>query len=382
MNYKALRWKKWGKILVLIAISIISLYFAKTYYANHLRIEGEKYARGQNFEKAIESFKRAIYLNPYLSDAYLALARTYIKLNRPSSAVDELLKASRFKPEDEKILNLLKKAYQIELTKSSPTLKIGIRPQVRPLTTIKLAQPLLSYFSRNLNQKISLTIIPEYISTVTFLTEGRVNIAIIEPQELMKIKDRPEIIPLGLISFYKRSIHQRIIILTREKFVQTVKDLKGRKIAFGEKGSLTGYILPRILLLRHGINPDEDLREVYFIKSQEEILTKVMEGKVDAGVLNERVFRYLSSVEQLSEKVHIVAYSIEVPANILVVRKDLSPKLIQRIKDLLIDYTRAFPDKLKFSPFSGDIFWEYTDFGTSEAESNGKKTYTVVFAEF
>jgi len=365
-------------------VAIISFHLTRTHYcAYRFRVQGEKYVQEQNFEKAIDSFKKAIYLNPRPPDGYIALARTYIQLNKPSAAVDELLKANKFNPEDKNVLNLLKEAYQMELKKSSPILKIGIHSEeLTPLTTVEATQSMLHYLSRNLNQKISLTIISKHTSMVRFLVGGKVNMAIVGPEELTGIENRSEIIPLGLISLYKRNVQRRIIILARKGLIRTVKDLRGGRVAFGDKESLTGYILPRVLLLQYGIDPEKNLKEVYFMKSQEEILTNVVKGNVDAGVLNEQVFCYLSSIEHLSQKVHIIAYSSEIPANVLLVNREISPELIQRIKTILINYTRTFPDKLKFSPFNGNVFQEYIDSSVDNTVGKRKRVYTLILTEF
>jgi len=377
------KWKKWLAMLLLIVIMIVPFHFIRIYYLpDRLRIQGEKYAQEQNFEKAIESFKKAIWLNPRSPDAYIALARTYIQLDKPSLAVDELLKTSKLNPDDKNIINLLEKAYQMELIHSSWTLKIGVQLGLTPLTTLQAMQSLLNYLSRNLNQKISLTIIAKYGSVANSLAEGKINMAIMEPEELTKIENRSEIIPLGLISLYKRSVQHRMVILTGNELIQTVKDLKGGKIAFGDKDSLIGYILPRVLLLKHGIDPDKDLEKVYFMESQERILTNVVEGKVDAGVLNEQTFRYLSSIEHLPKKVHIIACSSEIPADVLAVNRNMPPELANKIKTILINYARRPPDNLTLSFFNEGSFCKYANFDGDGIEQERKRVYTVTFAEF
>jgi len=379
----SLKWKKWLGMLLLAVIMIVPFHFIRIYYLpDRFRMQGENYTQEQNFEKAIQSFKKAIWLNPRSPNAYIALARTYIHLNKPSSAVDELLRASKFNPEDENILNLLKKAYQMELIHSSQTLKIGVQLGLAPLTTLQAMQLLLNYLSQNLNQKISLTIIAEYGSVANSLAQRKIDMAIMEPEELTKIENRSEIIPLGLISFYKQGIQQRIVILTADELIQTVKDLKGKKVAFGDKDSLTGYILPRVLLLKHGIDPDKDLKEMYFMESQERILTNIVEGKVDAGVLNEQAFRYLSSIEHPPKKVHIIACSSEIPADVLGVNRNMAPELINKIKTILVKYARRSPDNLTFSLFNEGAFCKYADFDGDEIERERKRVYTATFAQF
>jgi len=69
--------------------------------------EGSKYAKDKQYDKAVESFKQAIKLNPNLAAAYHGLGGVYINMGRSSDALEPMKTAVRLAPDNALIhLNL------------------------------------------------------------------------------------------------------------------------------------------------------------------------------------------------------------------------------------------------------------------------------------
>jgi len=367
---------RWLLTGVGVALVCLSLWHVSIYYcANRFLTQGERDTEEQNPQKAIESFRKAIKLNPRLLDAYVGLAKVYLQEEKPSLAVDELLKASNFFPDDPTLLTTLAKAYEKELLQSSQVLKIGVCSKLNPLTSIRAMRPMLSSLSRNSKCRVSLVLFSGYESISQYLKEGRVDIAILGPEDLIRIKYQSGAIPLMLVSPNKQNIQRSIIVTSGKRGIRSIKDLKGKSFAFADRTSLTGYILPRTILLEEGIDPEKDFTRVYFMSSQEEVFLSLLEGKVDAGALAEHIFYYLSSIFHISGEVHILARSGEIPADILVVRKNMPPELTAKVKTLLTNYPES-------TSRDEGIFREYTGLSIIEEHADEGKTYTVIFAGF
>jgi len=366
---------RWLKVGIGVLFVFLSLWHVRVYYcASRYFAQGERYIEEENPQKAIENFRKAIRLNPRLLDAYLRLSEVYLQEKKPFLAVDELLKASKIFPDNPALLIALRKAYQKELLQSSQVLKVGIRSQLNPLTTIRAIEPLLSYLSRNLKCRMRLFLLPGYGSINQYLKEERVDIAIIGPEDLMRIEYQSEATPLVLVSSNKQNVQRSIIVTSRKKGIRSIKGLKGKSFAFADRNSLTGYILPRMILLEEGIDPEKDFTRVYFMDSQEEVFLSLLEGKADAGALAEHIFYYLSSTFPISGEVHILARSGEIPADILVIRKNMPPVLTAKVRTLLLNYPESNRNE--------GIFQEYTGLSIMEENTDEGRVYTVIFAEF
>ena len=66
--------------------------------------------------------------------------------------------------------------------------------------------------------------------------------------------------------------------------IKTFADLKGKTFCFVDPLSTSGYIVPRIVLLANGINPDTDFKATQNAGSHPNVAIAVYKGDCDAGV--------------------------------------------------------------------------------------------------
>ena len=66
--------------------------------------------------------------------------------------------------------------------------------------------------------------------------------------------------------------------------IKTFADLKGKTFCFVDPLSTSGYIVPRIILLANGINPDTDFKATQNAGSHPNVAIAVYKGDCDAGV--------------------------------------------------------------------------------------------------
>jgi phosphonate transport system substrate-binding protein len=66
--------------------------------------------------------------------------------------------------------------------------------------------------------------------------------------------------------------------------IKTFADLKGKTFCFVDPLSTSGYIVPRIVLLANGINPDTDFKATVNAGSHPNVAIAVYKGDCDAGV--------------------------------------------------------------------------------------------------
>jgi len=366
------KWKKpviTGIIVFLVVIFLWHLMVG--FYAKNLVAQGERYIREQNSQEAVNVLTKAIKLNSSLLDAHLFLAQAYIMEGKPSLAVDKLLEANKIFPDNPQLLALLKYAYQREFLSSSGILKIGIQSELNPFTVLKMIQPLVHYLSQNLERNVSLVFLSHSDSVDSWVNEKKIDIAIIGPENLTGFKYTREITPLVLVS-PRDGNFQRSVIVTSRRNIQNIRDLKGKSFAFAKKNSLTGYLLPRMTLLRQGIDPEKDFSRVYFMNSQEEVFLNLLEGEIDAGALADYIFDYLTSISPIPEKIHPLAYSRKVPANILIVGVGIPAEFAEKIKYLLLNYSMLAEKK-------DEMFLRYTGINIKEENSKEGEVYTIVF---
>jgi phosphonate transport system substrate-binding protein len=138
--------------------------------------------------------------------------------------------------------------------------------------------------------------------------------------------------------------YHSVIFTRRNGGVKRLEDLKGKTIAFEDAGSTSGYLLPKLFLLRRGLKLTEKHRfnanslatdvGYVFTYSQEKLVDAVLTKQAEAGAFSSDDF---SSLEQNKKTdVAILAQTERLPRHLLSVRSDLAPALVGRLEAILL----------------------------------------------
>jgi phosphonate transport system substrate-binding protein len=117
--------------------------------------------------------------------------------------------------------------------------------------------------------------------------------------------------------------------------------LKGKVIAFDEPHSTSAHILPRMLFVEkklklvrvvepHRIEADA---VGYIHSSDDNAPNLLVTDKVDAAATSHREFENLRP--EIQTDIKVIAKSMSVPRQLISIRKDLDPKIVVALKDLL-----------------------------------------------
>ncbi len=153
-------------------------------------------------------------------------------------------------------------------------------------------------------------------------------------------------IPIARQWKYEEADYYSVILVKKNSGINSLSDLKGRVIAFDEPHSTSAHILPRMLLTEkklklvrvippQGVEPDA----VGFIHGSDDNAPHLVAvGKVDAAATSHREFQVLRP--EIRDGLKIIARTRSVPRQILSVRKDLAPKMVAALRDILIHMDR------------------------------------------
>jgi phosphonate transport system substrate-binding protein len=122
-------------------------------------------------------------------------------------------------------------------------------------------------------------------------------------------------------------------IVTSNPKIKTLQDLNGKKIAFVDPASTSGYLLAAKLFQDEKIKPGE----VVFAGKHDSVVTMVYQGSVDAGVTyhtpdedgkpQDARRLVLTQFPDVFEKVRILKMTGPIPSEPVVFRKDLPPEI-------------------------------------------------------
>jgi len=187
-------------------------------------------------------------------------------------------------------------------------------------------RPLLEYLDKKLgkNIKISLRHLPSYEDVVNEFMNGNVNAAffgsmtygIVQAKLGVQAIARPE----------KDGVSQyRGLILTRvDSGIEKWQDLRGKSFSM-IKATTAADLFPRLLLKRKGIiHPENFFSRIHYAGSHDASIEMVLNGVVDAGAAKDLIFeKMIRQNPGIKKELKVLATSLPVPENALVIRRNL-----------------------------------------------------------
>jgi phosphonate transport system substrate-binding protein len=141
---------------------------------------------------------------------------------------------------------------------------------------------------------------------------------------------------------YGRDTYQSQIIAKTNSKINSLKDLVGKKFAFVDPASTSGYLLPFKLLKDKSIK----LSSTVFAMRHDNVVSMVYQGQVDAGatyyvppekgVLQDARQLVITQYPDVEKKIKIVQLTDPIPNEPVVFRKDMPEKIKQEIVDAFL----------------------------------------------
>lgn len=119
-----------------------------------------------------------------------------------------------------------------------------------------------------------------------------------------------------------------------------VKQVKGKRFAFGDAGSTSGSLIPRLALKRAGLDWEKDIQGT-FTGHHDAVLAAVAGGKADIGAIDSAIFEGQLKNKMPAEfaKVRVVWQSEELYQYPWAVRGDLDAATVAKLQQAFLDIT-------------------------------------------
>lgn len=211
------------------------------------------------------------------------------------------------------------------LLQGAAGISVGMIPDAGATqVSIEEKGPLRDYLSKSLGVPVNLIIPTSYNATVEGLGNNSLDFAYLGALTYVKAHQSYGVIPLVQREADKH-FHSVFATQSSAPFKQ-LSDLKGKRFAFGDINSTSGHLIPYQELKKAGVDVDHSL-EFRYTGSHAATLKAVEAGAVDAGALDETVYKAMSSDGKVDPaKVRILYTSHPFVDYVWVARKDVDPK--------------------------------------------------------
>ncbi|CDS49481.1 Phosphonate ABC transporter phosphate-binding periplasmic component (TC 3.A.1.9.1) [Polaromonas sp. CG9_12] len=148
-------------------------------------------------------------------------------------------------------------------------------------------RPLAQHLSQRLGRPVELRTVDSWEGLAKSLANGETDIALMGPWGYVLANHFANAQVVSTILYQGKPEYFAMIVTHPDSGLNSIHDLlgpkgKGRSFAFGDKGSTSGYLIPRHFFMQQGIDPEKHFGRVVYTKHQA-IQTQVTAGQIDAG---------------------------------------------------------------------------------------------------
>lgn len=155
------------------------------------------------------------------------------------------------------------------------------------------------------------------------------------------------------------STYQGQIVVKANSGIKTLEDLAGKKVAFVDPASTSGYLLPLKILNDKKIKP----KDTVFAMRHDNVVSMVYQGQVDAGAtfyvppskegIEDARRLVKTQYPDVEEKVKILTLTESIPNDPIVFRKDLPNEIKDKVVNALVTYVRSEKGQIAFNKLYG-----------------------------
>jgi len=221
-------------------------------------------------------------------------------------------------------------------------LKFGFTPVLGQVQTGDEFDPLAAYLSEAIGQKVVLYVAKDYGDLRTQMESGAVAIGSFSPFAYVDAAKGGKIRIIAQSLIEGAGTYRGIIVARKDSGLKGLADLAGKKFAFVDPKSASGYVYPRAMLIEKDIQPDTYFSQVIFAGDHNKVIAAVLDRRVDAGAIYDGAIRVAKAeTGAATEDLAILARTDPIPHDAIAVRTGLDEALARKIQAALVNFNQT-----------------------------------------
>ncbi len=220
-------------------------------------------------------------------------------------------------------------------------LKFGFTPVLSEADMKAEFEPLMAYLSNAVGQKVVLYIAKSYGDLRTQMEAGTVDIGSFSPFAYVDAARGGKIRIIAQSILDGAATYRGLIVARKDSGLKTLDDLQGKRFAFVDPKSASGYVYPRAMLIEKGFTPERYFRETIFAGGHDKVIAAVLEERADAGAIYDGALGVAKAMGVSTEKLATLASTDPIPHDAIAVRISMDEALSKKIQAALVDLDKS-----------------------------------------
>jgi phosphonate transport system substrate-binding protein len=232
---------------------------------------------------------------------------------------------------------------------SPKRLTIGLVPSSQPESMVRSFEPVAAYLRQTTGYEIKVTVPDSYYGLIEAMKNKEVDIGWFGAFSYIAAQDE---MPLEPVVIQERSgsgiMYHSLIVVNGASDIRSIDELKGKRFAFVDPGSTSGFVIPYSLLKSRGIEYRSFFGSVAYSGTHNAVIADVLRGKADAGAVEDLTYmKMLESGELRDNELRILWKSNSIPGSPFAARADLQPQAKKRFKEAMTAIHQLDPEALR-----------------------------------
>ena len=199
----------------------------------------------------------------------------------------------------------------------------------------------MTYLSDTIGRKVSLYIAKDYGDLRTQMESGQVDIGSFSPFAYVDAQSGGKIRIIAQSILDHSATYRGLIIARKDSGLRNVGDLEGKRFAFVDPTSASGYVYPRAMLVEKGVTPERYFKETIFAGGHDKVIAAVLDGRVDAGAIYDGALGVAKAKGMATDNLVTLSSTDPIPYDAIAVRLGLDETLVRKIQAALVDLAKS-----------------------------------------
>jgi len=220
-------------------------------------------------------------------------------------------------------------------------LVMGLIPAENNEEMVQKFEPMRLHLEKKLGQKVKVYTATDYAGVIEGMKKKRVDVAWFGPLSyyLAEQEAGAEAFAVGIREGGTTHTYKSLFIAPCDSGVKSIKDLKGKSVAFVDPASTSGGLMPTYMVKKEtGMMPQQFFGKFTYSGSHDAAELAVKNKTVDAAADNDITYEKMLAKGLITKQTNcVIKESDPLPGSPLVYRKDLPAATKQKIRDAILN---------------------------------------------